>query len=175
MVNILLDLPLSHTHLFFFFLNCLHYLWIFVYITLHAWIFHHLFLKNKGMAMWQQITYHFQELKHGCNSMSKLCIYSNFPRCSQHVLCIFFSSSGSDQGADVAFSYVCFESESVSRSVVSSSLLPHGSPPGSSVHGIPQVRILEWVAIPFSRGSYPGIPHCRQILYHLSYVCFSLL
>ena len=27
------------------------------------------------------------------------------------------------------------------------------SPPGSSVHGIPQARILEWVAIPFSRGS----------------------
>ena len=25
--------------------------------------------------------------------------------------------------------------------------------PGSSVHGIPQARILEWVAIPFSRGS----------------------
>ena len=27
------------------------------------------------------------------------------------------------------------------------------SPPGSSVHGILQARILEWVAIPFSRGS----------------------
>ena len=27
------------------------------------------------------------------------------------------------------------------------------SPPGSSVRGILQVRILEWVAIPFSRGS----------------------
>ena len=27
------------------------------------------------------------------------------------------------------------------------------SQPGSSVHGIPQARILEWVAIPFSRGS----------------------
>ena len=26
-------------------------------------------------------------------------------------------------------------------------------PPGSSVHGILQVRILEWIAIPFSRGS----------------------
>ena len=26
-------------------------------------------------------------------------------------------------------------------------------PPGSSVHGILQARILEWVAIPFSRGS----------------------
>ena len=27
------------------------------------------------------------------------------------------------------------------------------SPPGSTVHGISQARILEWVAIPFSRGS----------------------
>ena len=27
------------------------------------------------------------------------------------------------------------------------------SPPGSSVHGILQARILEWLAIPFSRGS----------------------
>ena len=27
------------------------------------------------------------------------------------------------------------------------------SPPGSSVHGILQARILEWVALPFSRGS----------------------
>ena len=27
------------------------------------------------------------------------------------------------------------------------------SPPGSSVHGILQARILEWVTIPFSRGS----------------------
>ena len=31
------------------------------------------------------------------------------------------------------------------------------SPPGSSVHGILQARILEWVNIPFSRGSsWPG-------------------
>ena len=28
-----------------------------------------------------------------------------------------------------------------------------GSPPGSSVHGIPQTRILEWVAVSSSRGS----------------------
>jgi len=27
------------------------------------------------------------------------------------------------------------------------------SPPGSSVHGILQARILEWVAVSFSRGS----------------------
>ena len=29
------------------------------------------------------------------------------------------------------------------------------SPPGSSVHGIFQLRILKWVAIPSSRGSSP--------------------
>ena len=28
------------------------------------------------------------------------------------------------------------------------------SPPGSSVHGILQARIVEWVAVPFSRGSF---------------------
>ena len=49
------------------------------------------------------------------------------------------------------------------------------SPPGFSVHGILQARVLEWVAIPFSRGSSllqgsnPGLPHCRQILYHLNH------
>ena len=47
------------------------------------------------------------------------------------------------------------------------------SPPGSSVHGILQVRILKWVAIPFSSGSFqprdqtqvscPGLLSCRQI------------
>ena len=29
------------------------------------------------------------------------------------------------------------------------------SPPGSSVHGILQARILEWVAMSFPRGSFP--------------------
>ena len=48
------------------------------------------------------------------------------------------------------------------------------SPPGTSVHGILLARILEWVAISFSRvivptqGSNPGLLHCRQVLYHLS-------
>ena len=43
--------------------------------------------------------------------------------------------------------------------------------PGFSVHGILQARILEWVAISFSRGSSQtqesnrGLLHCRQILY----------
>ena len=46
--------------------------------------------------------------------------------------------------------------------------------PGSSVHGIFQTRILEWVAISFSRGSSPprdnlGLLHCRRFLYQLSH------
>ena len=43
----------------------------------------------------------------------------------------------------------------VSCSVVSDSLRSHGlySSPGFSVHGILQAVLLEWVAIPFSRGS----------------------
>ena len=46
------------------------------------------------------------------------------------------------------------------------------SPPGSSVHGILQARIPEWVVIPFSRrSSLPGIKHrsptVQEILCHL--------
>ena len=48
------------------------------------------------------------------------------------------------------------------------------SPPGTSVHGILQAKILELVAMPFSRGSPTqgsnphllGPLHCRQTLYH---------
>ena len=41
-----------------------------------------------------------------------------------------------------------------SHSILSDSLRPRDcSPPGSSVYGSLQARILEWVAVPFSRGS----------------------
>ena len=46
---------------------------------------------------------------------------------------------------------------------------------GSSVRGILQARILEWVAISFYRrsselqGLNPGFPHCRQIVYYLGH------
>ena len=45
-------------------------------------------------------------------------------------------------------------------------------PPGSSVHGILQARILEWVAMPFSDLPDPGIElesPTLQILYRLSH------
>ena len=49
------------------------------------------------------------------------------------------------------------------------------SPPGSSVHGISQARILEWVAHAFlqgiflTQGSNSGLLHRRQMPYHLSH------
>ena len=49
------------------------------------------------------------------------------------------------------------------------------SPLGSSVHGILQARMLEWVAMPsfrvifLTQGSYLSLLHCRQILYHLNH------
>ena len=61
------------------------------------------------------------------------------------------------------------------------------SPPVSSVHGIFQARILEWVDISFCRrSSWPRdrtqvtciastLLHCRQILYQLSYQGSPLL
>ena len=48
------------------------------------------------------------------------------------------------------------------------------SPPGSSVHGVLQARILEWVpsllqGIFLTQGWKPTLLHCRQILYGLSH------
>ena len=50
------------------------------------------------------------------------------------------------------------------------------SPPGSSVHGIHQARIMEWVAFSFSSASswskeqrQVSNQHCRHILYHLNH------
>ena len=40
---------------------------------------------------------------------------------------------------------------------------------GSSIHGIFQARVLEWVAISFSRGSSQPRDYSLQMLYHLSH------
>ena len=62
-------------------------------------------------------------------------------------------------------------------SVVSDSM--NCSPPGSSVHGIIQAGILEWVAMSSSRGSFQSrdrttcllhLQHCRLILYPLRHL-----
>ena len=62
--------------------------------------------------------------------------------------------------------------KSVSCWVTSHSFRPVDcSPLGASVRGLLRARILEWVAVSFSGGSYrpePGLMHCRWILCHLS-------
>ena len=55
---------------------------------------------------------------------------------------------------ELSYFGLCFNLESISRSVMSDSCGPMDCrPPGPSVHGILQARILEWVAMPSSRGS----------------------
>ena len=51
------------------------------------------------------------------------------------------------------------KTESVNR-------LANCSLPGSSVHGILQARVLEWVAIPFSRGS--SWPRDQIRIFHIA-------
>ena len=57
--------------------------------------------------------------------------------------------------------------------VKSKSVMSHSSRPHGLVHGILQARILEWVAFPFSRGSFQPrdhtqVSHIAWILYQLS-------
>ena len=64
---------------------------------------------------------------------------------------------------------VMWENESESCSVVSDSLQPHGCI--HTVHGILQARILEWVAVPFSRAS--SQPRDRTQVSHITGGCFT--
>ena len=94
-----------------------------------------------------------------------VCVQLSSAPCAFFVFCCWERPlSGCKRPSEVSRIPVCLRAvrrffrakgESVSRSVVSDSLGPHGlySPPGSSVHGILQARILEWVAISFSNGS----------------------
>ena len=61
--------------------------------------------------------------------------------------------------------------ESESRSIMSDSLWCHGpyspwNPPGQNT-GVGSLSLLQGI-FP-TQGSYPGLPHCRQILYQLSH------
>ena len=84
-------------------------------------------------------------------------------------ICSYKECKGEQYASDQALVFIClhpFNLQStlwdrnyyvlcvLSHSAMSDSLWPTVcDPPGSSVHGIFQVRILEWVAIPFFRGS----------------------
>ena len=69
---------------------------------------------------------------------------------------------------------LCSRAVCVSCSVVSDSLWPHGlySLSGSSVRGIFQARILEWVAISCSR--VPSQPRDRTRVSCIAVTCFTI-
>ena len=114
-----------------------------------------------------------------------VCVQLSSAPCAFFVFCCWERPlSGCKRRSEVSRIPVCLRAvrrffrakgESVSRSVVSDSLGPHGlySPPGSSVHGSLQAGILERVAVSSSWGIFPpwglkpGLPCCREILTRL--------
>ena len=67
--------------------------------------------------------------------------------------------------------FACMCAQSVTQSCLTLCDLMDCSPPGSSVHEISQARILEWVAISFSRGS----SWSREGRYHFLWKLFACL
>ena len=67
-----------------------------------------------------------------------------------HEIWVFFIIIIIMANTHVCFVYVCVKVTQLCPTLCDPT---DCSPPGSSVHGILQARILEWVATPFSRGS----------------------
>ena len=74
----------------------------------------------------------------------------------------------------LVYMYICCCCSLVTKSCLTFCDPMDYNPPGSSVHEISQARILEWVAISFSRGSSQPRDQTsisrigRQVLYHLA-------
>ena len=108
---------------------------------------------------WPTICITFRRINHGSQPPEKSEDFHPF--CSLALLLALSLSSSS----------MCLSitSESESRSVVSSSLWPHGlhSPWNSPCQntGVGSLSLLQGIF----QGLNPGLPHCRQILYQLSH------
>ena len=74
------------------------------------------------------------------------------------MLCVLFSSCGSK-----GFSLVVVRAKSLQASLILCNPMDYGLP-GSSVHGIFQARVLEWVAISFSPSCGAQSTNCSGIL-----------
>ena len=98
-----------------------------------------------------------------------------FPNWSLCVSALILISSSSRSWRSSCFSNLILVDVSVTQSRPTLRDPMDCSLPGSSVHGILQARILEWVAFSSSRGIFvtqgakSGLLHCRQILYCLSH------
>ena len=79
-----------------------------------------------------------------------------------------------EESTQLSFLLIRKKESEVAQSCPTLCVLVDCSLPGSLIHGILQARILEWVAFsspgdPPTQRSNPGLPHCRQIPYHLSH------
>ena len=84
-----------------------------------------------------------------------------------YIVCIHVTTS-----TLISTSLFYFSEENVNCSVVSYTLWPHGlyfspwDPPGKNT-GVGHHSLLQGIFL--TQGLIPGLPHCRQILYHLSH------
>ena len=93
--------------------------------------------------------------------------------CADYVLPILFSWANGLATFWQTISIHCISSNSVSAQLCLTLCKPMDCiPPGSSGHGILQTRRLEWVAIPFSRGS--SQPRDRTWVSHTAGRFFSV-
>ena len=91
----------------------------------------------------------------------------------QQASCTRFPSTGVPGQPTCYWNKMKVPVASVGRSVVSDFCDPMDcSLPGSSAHGILQARILEWIAIPFSRGS--SWPRDRTWVSCIAGRCFTI-
>ena len=92
------------------------------------------------------------------------------PKCSNHSLILEIFSR--KDGEKIRFTENMLHARHCTAAVESLSCVPLFAAPWTVAHGISQARILEWVAISFSRGSsWPRDQTCvsctgRWILYH---------
>ena len=121
------------------------------------------FYCSENLTTWPQITAREKSFSYVPRKKRTLvqvnivcvCVCTHTHMCMLHHVQLFANSWTNI----IPFIWGCGHSESMfcvlSCSVMSDSLRSHGlQPPGSSVHGIFQVRILEWVTTSYSRGSF---------------------
>ena len=88
-----------------------------------------------------------------------------------------WDSPGKNTGVDCHFLLQCMKVKSESEVIQSCPTLCDpidGSPPGSSIHGIFQARVLEWGAIAFSSSFASVLFYILVIGSHLSFLGFSV-
>ena len=100
--------------------------------------------------------------------------HSHSPECllsldilNTHVELCYFNKRGAQkifvsEGINTHILFLCMQCHAKSLQSYPTLCNPTDcSPPGSSVHGIRQAKILQWVAMPFSRGSASFFTACK--------------